>query len=59
MAALVDFDGGGRLAMEVAESTSSAIALGDRVEPTFRCTYHLNGTPNYFWKIRSLSGEPA
>ncbi len=59
VAALVDFDGGGRLAMEVAESTDSGIALGDRVEPTFRRTSQTDGAPDYFWKIRSAIGESA
>jgi hydroxymethylglutaryl-CoA synthase len=59
MAAIVDFDGGGRLAMEVAESTGSDIALGSRVEPTFRRTYQAHGAPNYFWKVRSVRGDSA
>jgi uncharacterized OB-fold protein len=59
LAAIVDFDGGGRLLMEVAESTGSVIALGSRVEPTFRRTYQVQGLPNYFWKARSMRGTSA
>lgn len=52
LAAVVDFDGGGRIMMEVADATADELALGSRVAMTFRRTYAVRGTPNYFWKAR-------
>jgi hydroxymethylglutaryl-CoA synthase len=52
LAAMIDFDGGGRILMEMADATAEEVALGDRVEMTFRRTYSLRGIPNYFWKAR-------
>ncbi|KWX57354.1 OB-fold domain-containing protein [Mycobacterium sp. NAZ190054] len=57
LAAVVDFDGGGRVLMEVADATADDLALGDRVELTFRRTYQVRGTPNYFWKARPATGR--
>ncbi|MGV9800901.1 zinc ribbon domain-containing protein [Mycobacterium sp. NPDC003449] len=54
LAATVDFDQGGRIMMEVADD-GPGLQLGDRVEMTFRRTYAVRGTPNYFWKARPTS----
>lgn len=56
IAAMIDFDGGGRLMMEIAESTPDGTAVGDRVEVVFRRTYQVRGIPNYFWKARPVKG---
>jgi len=48
--AVVDFDGGGRLLMEMAEVQGVDLAPGDPVQVSFRRTYEIDGTPNYFWK---------
>jgi len=56
VAAIVDFEGGGRLTVELADTTSDEIGLGDEVEMTFRRTYVAMGVPNYFWKARPVKG---
>ena len=55
IAAMIDFDGGGRVMMELTEADAKQIAVGDPVELTFRRTYEVNNTPNYFWKARPLN----
>lgn len=55
IAAMIDFDGGGRVMMELTEVNPKQLAVGDPVELTFRRTYEVNGTPNYFWKARPLN----
>ncbi|GAA4733983.1 hydroxymethylglutaryl-CoA synthase family protein [Nocardioides endophyticus] len=59
IAAMVDFDGGGRIMMEIADSAAGEIALGDVVEPVFRRVYEVKGIPNYFWKARRVMGAEA
>ncbi|MTD52898.1 zinc ribbon domain-containing protein [Amycolatopsis pithecellobii] len=56
VAAMVDFEGGGRLTMEIADSSGAGTGLGDLVEPVFRRTYEAAGVPNYFWKARRVNG---
>ncbi|MCR4514112.1 zinc ribbon domain-containing protein [Aeromicrobium sp. 50.2.37] len=56
IAAMVDFEGGGRLMMEIADSTPGGTSAGDVVEPVFRRTYEVGGVPNYFWKARRVNG---
>jgi hydroxymethylglutaryl-CoA synthase len=50
--AVVDFDGGGRYRCELTDVDPTAIAIGDRVEMTFRRLYAADGVHNYFWKAR-------
>jgi hydroxymethylglutaryl-CoA synthase len=51
--AVVDFDGGGRLQCEVTDVDPTAVAVGDRVELTFRRLYTTaDGVHDYFWKVR-------
>ena len=58
MDAVVDFDGGGRCALEIADATPDEIGVGTRVEPTFRRMYTAGGVHNYFWKARPvLNGQ--
>ena len=59
IAAMVDFDGGGRLLMEIADAGPDEIALDDVVEPVFRRVYEVRGVPNYFWKARRVQGADA
>ncbi len=58
--AVVDFDGGGRFRCELTDVDPTALAIGDRVEMTFRRLYEADGVHNYFWKARPLAnGAPA
>ncbi len=52
--AVVDFDGGGRLPVELADVDPDEVAIGDRVEMTFRRLFTADGLHNYFWKARPL-----
>ncbi|MCW2752404.1 MAG: 3-ketoacyl-CoA thiolase [Aeromicrobium sp.] len=49
---VVDFDGGGRCALEVADADPEAFAVGSRVDLTFRRLFTSGGVHNYFWKAR-------
>ncbi len=51
---VVDFDGGGRCALEVADADEDAFAVGTRVDLTFRRFFTAGGVHNYFWKARAL-----
>ena len=58
--AVVDFDGGGRYRCELTDVDPAAVAIGDRVEMTFRRLYEADGVHNYFWKARPLAaGAPS
>ncbi len=63
VAAVVDFDGGGRFSCELTEADPATLAIGDRVEMTFRRTITAGGVHNYFWKARPVvtakTGEGA
>jgi 3-hydroxy-3-methylglutaryl CoA synthase/uncharacterized OB-fold protein len=52
--AVVDFDGGGRLPVELTDVDADQVGIGDRVEMTFRKLYTADGIHNYFWKARPL-----
>jgi hydroxymethylglutaryl-CoA synthase len=56
--AVVDFDGGGRLPVELTDVDAGGVAIGDRVEPTFRRISSADGIHNYFWKVRPIPGPP-
>lgn len=49
---VVDFDGGGRYGCQLTDADPAAVAIGDRVEMTFRRMYTADGVHNYFWKAR-------
>jgi uncharacterized OB-fold protein len=53
---VVDFDTGGRFCCQVTDATPEEIAIGDRVEMTFRRFYTAGGVHNYFWKARPVAG---
>ena len=57
VAAIIDFDGGGRFQCELTDVDPATVAIGDRVEMTFRRLYTSGGVHNYFWKARPL-GRP-
>lgn len=52
--AVVDFDGGGRYSLEVADADAQTLGVGTRVGLTFRRLGTTNGVHNYFWKARAL-----
>jgi uncharacterized OB-fold protein len=52
--AVVDFDGGGRYALEVADADAGELAVGTRVGLVFRRLYTAGGVHNYFWKARPI-----
>ena len=54
VAAVVDFDGGGRFSCEMTDVDPDSVAIGDRVEMTFRRLYTAEGVHNYFWKARPI-----
>ncbi len=54
--AVVDFDGGGRLPIELCDCDAAEVFIGMRVELTFRRLFVQDGLPNYFWKARPIRG---
>ncbi|MFV0309362.1 MAG: OB-fold domain-containing protein [Desertimonas sp.] len=54
VAAVIDFDGGGRFSCELTDVDPDTVAIGDRVGMTFRRLYTTDGVHNYFWKARPL-----
>ena len=52
VAAVIDFDGGGRFQCEMTDVDPEKVAIGDRVEMTFRRLFTADGVHNYFWKAR-------
>ena len=50
--AVVDFDGGGRLPVELTDVDLEQVRIGARVELTFRKLFTADGIHNYFWKAR-------
>ncbi|PYN73726.1 MAG: hydroxymethylglutaryl-CoA synthase [Candidatus Rokuibacteriota bacterium] len=54
VAAVIDFEGGGRFQCELTDVDPAAVKIGDRVEMTFRRLFTVGGVHNYFWKARPL-----
>ena len=52
VAAVVDFDQGGRFACELADVDPAMVEIGQELEMTFRRLYTADGIRNYFWKAR-------
>jgi hydroxymethylglutaryl-CoA synthase len=53
--AVIDVDGGGRIECEVTDIAGPGqVAVGDRLELTFRRLYTVAGVHNYFWKSRPV-----
>ena len=58
--AVVDFDGGGRVPLELTDVNADEVHIGMRVVPTFRRLYTADDIHNYFWKARPLrDGTPG
>jgi hydroxymethylglutaryl-CoA synthase len=56
--AVVDFDDGTRLPVELTDVDADEVAIGMRVEMTFRRLFTADGIANYFWKARPVrAGE--
>jgi uncharacterized OB-fold protein len=58
VAAVIDFDGGGRFRCQLTDVDPAAVAIGDRVEMTFRKIVTAAGIHNYFWKARPIRATP-
>jgi 3-hydroxy-3-methylglutaryl CoA synthase/uncharacterized OB-fold protein len=56
IAAVLDFDGGGRYTCEITDADPATVAIGQRVELTFRRVVSAKSIHNYFWKARPLRG---
>lgn len=54
--AVVDFEGGGRLPVELTDVDESDVRIGATVEMTFRRLNTADGIHNYFWKARPVRG---
>ena len=54
VAAVIDFDGGGRMQCELTDVDPAQVRIGARVGMTFRRLYTQDGIHNYFWKARPL-----
>ena len=52
--AVVDWDGGGRLPVELCDVDAASLKMGDRVEMTFRRLFTSDEIHNYFWKARPV-----
>jgi hydroxymethylglutaryl-CoA synthase len=59
VAAVVDFEGGGRFRCEMTDVDPDTVAIGNRVEMTFRRISTVNGIHNYFWKARPAREREA
>lgn len=55
VAVVLDFDGGGRLRCQLTDADPASLAVGDRMEMTFRRMTTARGIHNYFWKARPAS----
>ena len=55
--AVVDFEGGGRLPVELTDVDAAEVAIGAPVEMTFRKLFTADGIANYFWKARLVREE--
>ena len=52
VAAVVDFERGGRINCQLTDVDPEQVAIGDELEMTFRKMYTADGVHNYFWKAR-------
>jgi len=59
VAVVIDFRDGGRFRCQLTDSDHETLAIGDRVEMTFRRMLTANGVHNYFWKARPVREEPT
>jgi 3-hydroxy-3-methylglutaryl CoA synthase/uncharacterized OB-fold protein len=54
VAAVIDFEGGGRFQCELTDVDPGTVRIGDRVEMTFRRLLTAGSVHNYFWKARPI-----
>jgi hydroxymethylglutaryl-CoA synthase len=59
VAAIVDFDGGGRLEVELTDCAPESLAVGQRMQMTFRRRHSSGGIHNYGWKAMPEEGSHA
>ncbi|MBA3653293.1 MAG: OB-fold domain-containing protein [Actinobacteria bacterium] len=57
VAAVIDFDGGGRFRCELTDVDPATVKIGDRVEMTFRRLFTAGGVHNYFWKAKPITKQ--
>jgi 3-hydroxy-3-methylglutaryl CoA synthase/uncharacterized OB-fold protein len=50
--AIVDFDCGGRVELEITDCDPEKVDIGDELKLTFRRLFTADGVHNYFWKAR-------
>lgn len=55
IAVVIDFDGGGRFSCQLTDASPDDVAIGTRVQMTFRRMLTADGVHNYFWKAKPLS----
>jgi hydroxymethylglutaryl-CoA synthase len=55
--AVVDFDDGTRLPVELTDVDAEELTIGTRVEMTFRRLFVADGIANYFWKARPVRDD--
>ena len=55
VAAVIDYDGGGRFQSEMTDVDPAEVTIGDRVEMSFRRLFTAQGVHNYFWIARPIS----
>ena len=53
---IIDFDGGGRFKAELTDADPDEVAVGMRVQMTFRRLMTADGVHNYFWKATPVRG---
>lgn len=54
IAAVIDFDGGGRFNCQITDADPDEIEIGSRVEMSFRRLLTADGVHNYFWKAKPV-----
>lgn len=52
IAAVVDYEPGGRFSCELTDVDAEKVGIGDELEMTFRRMFTAGGVHNYFWKAR-------
>jgi hypothetical protein len=55
--AVVDFDDGTRVPVELTDVDADEVTIGTRVEMTFRRLFVADGIANYFWKARPVRDD--
>jgi uncharacterized OB-fold protein len=59
VAAVINFAEGGRFRCQLTDLDHETLAIGDRVEMTFRRMLTAGGVHNYFWKARPVRETEA